>query len=433
MNAIARELNGILETEGSNALKLLSRRGLNIFFPSHGMVAQGLQAEGKTINASIGEAKDDEGLPLRLLPLEKLVDLPPQDVFSYASSYGKTELRERWAGMIRQKNPSLKQTAMSKPLVTNALTHALSVVGYMFVNPNDEIILPAHYWGNYRLIFAGAYEAIIKTFDTFSDNNKAFNVSGLKKLLAGPGEKKIILLNFPNNPTGYSASVQEVQAIIEAIKEAAEAGKRILAIMDDAYFGLFFQPETCKESVFAPLASIHENVLACKVDGATKEDYVWGFRVGFLTFAGKGMSTKALKALEDKGAGCIRGSISNASHIAQSLLLAAYNSPDYDSEKRRAFSLLKSRYDAVIRELDSHPEFREQFRPLPFNSGYFMCVAINSGQAEAVRQKLLKNYDTGVIAIGNLVRIAFSSMPEKHIPQLFRNLFAACKDVEKES
>ena len=68
-------------------------------------------------------------------------------------------------------------------------------------------------------------------------------------------------------------------------------------------------------------------MVVCKVDGATKEDYVWGFRVGYITFAGRALSPRALAALEDKAAGRVRGSISNTCHLSQSLLLAAYNHP----------------------------------------------------------------------------------------------------------
>ena len=48
-------------------------------------------------------------------------------------------------------------------------------------------------------------------------------------------------------------------------------------------FGLVYENGIFKESLFSKLADLHENVLAVKVDGATKEDYAWGFRVGFIT------------------------------------------------------------------------------------------------------------------------------------------------------
>lgn len=431
MNPQAVELNSILEKEGKTALQLLSRRGKAIFFPRKGLVAQGLDAKGKAINASIGEAKDDDGSPLRLSPIAKRISLNPDDAFSYAPSFGKAPLRDFWAQLIREKNPSLADTAFSVPVVSNAITHALSVAGYLFVDEGDEIILPEHFWGNYRLIFSEAYGAVLKTFPTFTDegSHAAFNVSGLSEALMSPGGKKIVLLNFPNNPTGYAATIKELDAIVNAVKNAAESGKHILVISDDAYFGLVFREGIAEESPFAQLADLHDNVLAVKADGATKEDYVWGFRVGFITFAGKGLSKAALGALEDKAAGRVRGSISNDCHLSQSLLLAAYNDPAYAGEKQRAFTLLKSRHDAVIDELEAHPEYGREFEALPFNSGYFMCVRIKKGDAEAVRQKLLSDYDTGIIALGNLVRVAYSSLPLEQISRLFANLYAACSEV----
>jgi len=431
MNPQAAELNNTLEADGPIALALLSERGRRIFFPRKGVVAQGLDAQGKSINASIGEAKEEDGSPLRLSPLAKRINLPPSEVFTYASSFGKPAIRDRWATMIRTKNPSLGNTPISRPVVTNALTHGLSVVAYMFVNQGDQIILPHLYWGNYRLIFAESCAAEMLTFPTFDSNQSdaAFNVSSLASCLSSNGEKKILLLNFPNNPTGYTPTEKEMNAIVDTVKKAAEAGKKILTIVDDAYFGLVFRKGIAAESPFGKFASLHENVVACKVDGATKEDYVWGFRVGFISFAGKGLGTESLAALEDKAAGVVRGSISNDSHLAQSLLLAAYDDPAYSSEKKRAFQLLKSRHDAVVSVLEKHSEYADRFVALPFNSGYFMCVRVGNGNAELVRQKLLKDYDTGIIALDDLVRIAYSSLPTAQIPRLFANLYAACGEV----
>lgn len=431
MNPQATDLNTVLEAEGTVALKLLSEKGRNIFFPRKGLVAQGLDAKGKGINASIGEAKEDDGSPLRLAPLARRIDLPPADAFSYAPSFGKPALRDRWAEMIREKNPGLGDTPLSRPVATNALTHGLSVVGYLFLDEGDEIILPEHYWGNYNLVFTQAFGSKMRTYKTFDGEgpDAGFNIAGLSEALMAAGDKKVVLFNFPNNPTGYTPTVEELDAIVGAVKAAAEAGKNILTVMDDAYFGLVFREGVAQESPFVKMATLHKNVVACKVDGATKEDYVWGFRVGFITYAGKGLSPKALSALEDKTAGRVRGSISNDTHLGQSLLLAAYDDPEYAPEKQRAFNLLQNRYNAVVKEVAAHPEYAERFVALPYNSGYFMCVKIAKGDAEAVRQKLLADYDTGVIALGDLVRVAYSSLPEAQISRLFANLYAACGEV----
>ena len=227
MNPQAAELNSILESDGPAALRLLSERGRSIFFPRKGLVAQGQDAKGKSINASIGEAKEDDGSPLRLSPIASRINMPPAEVFTYASSFGKPELRDRWAKMIREKNPELGSTPISRPIVTNALTHGLSVMGYMFVNSGDEIIVPDLYWGNYRLVFSEAYGGVMKTFKTFNGDgpDAGFNVKAFSDAVMAGGSKKIVLLNFPNNPTGYSPTRAEMDGIIAAVKKAAEAGK----------------------------------------------------------------------------------------------------------------------------------------------------------------------------------------------------------------
>ena len=199
-------------------------------------------------------------------------------------------------------------------------------------------------------------------------------------------------------------------------------------IIDDAYFGLVYEDNIIKESIFSMLADLHENVLAVKVDGPTKEEYVWGFRVGFITYGIKSSTKEIYTALESKTAGAIRSNISNASNLSQSLLLNAYNSPGYKEEKKEKYKILKKRYEEVKKIL-KNKKYKEFFEPLPFNSGYFMCVQVKKGiNAEQVRQTLLKKYDTGVIVFNDLIRIAFSATPTGKIPELFENIYNACKD-----
>lgn len=428
MNPQASALNEVLESQNPAVYSLLSKRGKSIFFPKKGLVMQGKDASGKRINASIGMATEDDGSPLRLAAIESLVKLPPEKVFPYAPSYGLLPLREKWQSIIRTKNPSLGDKEITMPVVTNALTHGLSMAGYLFLDEGDKVILPDYYWGNYNLVFSNAY---LSEFDTYPMyKNGGFNLDGLREKLMTPGTKKVVLLNFPNNPTGYTPTTEEMKGIRDIILEAAEAGKHIAVLIDDAYFGLVFEEGVETESIFPALADLHENVLAVKVDGATKEDYVWGFRVGFMTFSWKGMTTEAGQTLVDKAAGAVRGNISNDSILSQNLLLAAYENPGYADDKKGKYALMKSRYELVKKTIASHPEYSEYFDAIPYNSGYFMCVELKKGNAEDVRQKLLSDYDTGIIALGSLIRVAYSSLPEKYIEELFNNIYNACKDLD---
>jgi hypothetical protein len=49
-------------------------------------------------------------------------------------------------------------------------------------------------------------------------------------------------------------------------------------------------------------------------------------------------------------------------------------------------------------------------------------------KAEDVRQTLLSKYITGVIAIGDILRIAFSSTPTDKLEKLFANIYNACHE-----
>ena len=84
-------------------------------------------------------------------------------------------------------------------------------------------------------------------------------------------------------------------------------------------------------------------------------------------------------------------------------------------------------YTTLFRSRKQYDPF---FRPLPFNSGYFLCVKLADDlDSEKVQKILLEDFDTGIIAMEKIIRIAFSSVSEKKIPQLFENIFAACEKL----
>lgn len=428
MNKEAIELNEIIKKDSPVVYELLSEKGKNIFFPKKGILSQTADARGKKINATIGSAYEDDGTPMRLDCIDKNISLDASLVFPYAPGYGRPEIRKKWREMMFEKNPSLKGKKISLPVVSSALTHGLSLVGYLFADKGDKIILPDLYWENYDLVFDNAYGAFFDFFNFFKKDK--LDIEAFKNTFSdGKIGKKILLLNFPNNPTGYTPTEEEAVKIKEIIEDSAKKGNKIVVILDDAYFGLVYEDGIEKESLFSSLSDLHENVLAIKLDGPTKEDYVWGFRVGFITYGIKSGTTEVYSALESKTAGAIRGAVSNVSNLSQSLLLAAYNDPKYNIEKEAKYNLLKSRYMKVRNVLDENEKYKEFFTPLPYNSGYFMCVKLNNGlDGEKVRNILLSKYDIGIINMSGLIRIAFSAVQERYIEELFEKLYLACKE-----
>ncbi|MCF6333610.1 MAG: aminotransferase class I/II-fold pyridoxal phosphate-dependent enzyme [Draconibacterium sp.] len=429
MNPQAEELNVVIREKSSNVFELLSEKGKAIFFPKKGILGQTAEAKGTKINATIGAAIEDDGSPMRLESIASKINMDPSLVFPYAPSFGRPDIRAKWKSMIYEKNPSLAGAELSLPVVTNALTHGISMAAYLFLDPGDEVIVPDMFWGNYNLTLGNAYGAKLVKFNTFK--NGKFDLEAFEaKLNEGEIGKKVFLLNFPNNPSGYTPTYAEQNSIVEIVKAAAEKGNKMVAITDDAYFGLVYEDGIARESIFSEFCQLHENILAVKIDGATKEDYVWGFRVGFVTFGMKGADAELYGALEAKTAGAIRGNISNSANISQSLLLAAFNSKEYEAQKAAKYNIMKARYDAVKVTLDDE-KYKTYFSAFPYNSGYFMCVQLADGLiGEEVRKILIEKYGIGVISLGSILRIAYSAVAATDIKELFEGIYSACEDCK---
>ncbi|AHC13657.1 aminotransferase class I/II-fold pyridoxal phosphate-dependent enzyme [Salinispira pacifica] len=286
MNPLANELNE--EIEHTAVYRMLSELGKKMFFPK-GIVAQSAEAKKKAerMNATIGMAYKD-GHPYALPLLDSMLpSLSEAEAVSYAPTGGNPRLRELWREQQLARNPGLKGKNATLPMVVAGLTSGIFQMAELFVNPGDRVIVPDMFWGNYKLILSERREAVIDSFPFFTGQG-SLNTDGFREQLNaslresrknGSRGKVIILLNFPNNPTGYSPTEEEAKQLSAAILEAAEQGNDILTVHDDAYFGLFYEENIRRESLFTDCADLHENVVALKVDGATKEEYAWGFRV----------------------------------------------------------------------------------------------------------------------------------------------------------
>ena len=431
-NSQAQELNAIIMENNSAVYNVLSQRGKEAYFPKNGILAQSEAAGNCKINATIGIALEEDKTTACLPCLAELTALEGLTAFQYAPSSGLRELRQIWQKMIVEKNPSLKNIPISLPITTSALTHAIYVAAQMFLEVGDRIILSDYFWENYDLVLCQSTGARYDMFPTFTADGK-YNIDGFRNaVFHGGAGKKMVLLNFPNNPTGYTPTIEEAQEIRSILIEEAERGSNIAVIIDDAYFGLVFEDGIFTESLFSLLADAHENILAIKCDGATKEDYAWGLRTGFLTFGVKGANAELYSALEQKTAGFVRGQISSASKMSQSLLIRAYKHPNYYAEKQVKFNLLKKRYEKVKEVLASSKDYGNYFTALPFNSGYFMCIRVKDGiDPEKVRELLASKYSIGVIQMYGLLRIAFSSTPTDELSVVFDSIFKSCKELEE--
>ncbi len=428
INPLAAELNEVLAN--CIAGRLLSDLGKRLYFPK-GIIAQSGEAKkfGKTANATIGMAVKD-GKPIILSSLkDQLPSLTSGEAVAYPPTAGNDDLRALWLDAIRKKNPSLADVPVTLPVLVPGLTAGISYLADLFLDESTVLLTGDPAWDNYVLIVEARRNSSLKGFSMFS--GKGFNTEGFRTAVleqAKTGQVRM-LLNFPQNPSGYTPTKTEMKAIVAVISEAAEAGADVMVWCDDAYFGLDYENDIESESLFAKLAGLHEKVLAVKIDGPTKEDYVWGLRTGFLTFGSKGMNEAQREALIKKLMGAIRSSVSCAAAPSQSLMLKVLADPRTETEKEAFRKLLEQRYRVVRSFINAH-EGHKVLQALPFNSGYFMSMKCTGVKAEALRVKLLHDYGIGTIAIDeNHLRVAFSSVDTEKIESLFETIFRVAEEM----
>lgn len=434
MNPLAQELNEIIKKSNPYVYEMLSQAGKSLFFPK-GILTQSAEAKEKAhkFNATIGMAKEKGKTMYLPTVMEQVGKIGPDESLTYAPSYGVMGLRKAWKDAIIRKNRSLKDTTISLPVVTNAITHGLSVIGDVWVDQGDTLILPDKMWGNYSMIFEVRRGAKIVKYPLFSSEG-GFNLEAFKACLEEEAEKNdklVVILNFPNNPTGYSITSEEGVKIADILTDIAKAGTNVVAVTDDAYFGLFYEEDVMKESVFSYLLNRDPRLLAVKLDGATKEIYVWGLRIGFITYGAAIEGDQALfyDALERKTAGDVRGNISNVSHLSQTIILNSLLSDNFIPESSDKYNVMKERALEVKKVLKD-TGYDDAWEVYPFNSGYFMCLKIKGVDAETLRVHILDKYGVGTISIGKTdLRIAFSCIEKEDVKELFDIIYKGVMEL----
>jgi len=449
LNPIANELNEIIKNENKAVYEMLSNFGKRMFFPK-GILKQSKEVSIKNpkLKATLGMAVNDGNL----LTYDYAAELSGScekkesdsfkicrgDIYSYEQVSGRKELIDIWTKKIHQDNPELI-TNISTPIPVTGITHGLFVFSDLFVEEKDQIVMPELIWGNYNLIFKERRGAEYSSYPFF-DNNQ-FNINGFETALVRAIEnannnrknKVIVLLNFPNNPTGYSPKPSMIREIKDVVYKFANK-TNIVIVCDDAYFGLFFdeeQTEEKRQSPFTAFANLHKNILAIKLDGATKEELSWGLRVGFMTLGIKDGSDLLYNALNEKIKGSVRSSISSGSKIGQSLLLEILSHKDHKKEKVEKIAILKGRALKVQKILENK-KYDEVWTAYPFNSGYFMTLKLKGINAPELWKELLENNDVGVIFLDKEhIRVAFSSIDKRNLDELFEIIYRVAKKMKK--
>ena len=415
-------------------MSFFSKLGENIILPQDVLIqSKETSIVPNAVNATIGIATDNKKA-LSLPSINEVIkELSTTDYLPYSPTPGLLKIRELWKEKILKENSTINSKYLSLPMVTTGITQGIDIVANLFSEKDDALLLPNLFWQNYAQIFTIKLGNNIYKYNQF-DNENNFNLADFKHTLYNIKENKIsIILNFPNNPTGYTPSTEELTQLVCIIDVFAKENpnKNLIIISDDAYFGLFFEEnhKTPTLSATYRLAD-NNNCLVVKLDGITKEYYGWGLRVGFVTYYTS--DDKLREIVLEKTQGYLRSTTSSPSNLSQQIALRLLESSQAKQEKTYNDNIIEERYH-ILKEAIAKYNLDNDVTILPFNSGYFFTIKMPEHiDAHKFRLKFLNDYKYGVYSMDDShIRIAFSCLDKELIPDLIKNFKLCIKEFSK--
>ena len=407
----AERLNDVLEAGWPAAARCLSERGRALVFP-RGIPFQSAQAKHTRLNATIGQVTDGSGMPLAPQTLAQLVpELERRACFLYSPIDGHASLRQAWRRRQLEQAGLPADHPGTLQVVTHGLTQGISMVAQAFAGRGTEVIVSNPRWGNYDLIF-GQHGARITTYDFYDGDG--FNVQGLADALAKTTGPAVVVLNLPNNPTGFTPTAADAEAITNVL--VTHPGPAVV-VFDDAYQGMVWEPGLLTTSLYWEVArrADPQRLLPIKVDGVTKELLFFPARVGFLSTPLQG---EVAAALTSKLKCIARGSVGSPPGPSQAMVLTALDDPALEAELAQRRRVLAARYRTLKKATTG---LSGPVAALPYNAGCFAVLAVDpSIDLDGLRHALIDDHDVGVIALAsaNVLRIAYCSVAEADLAEL---------------
>tara|TARA_B100001540_G_scaffold13850_1_gene12104 strand:+ start:109 stop:1305 length:1197 start_codon:yes stop_codon:yes gene_type:complete len=247
----------------------------------------------------------------------------------YTAASGIDELKN--AIISRIKEDYNVEYEKKEIFVGSGAKHVLYNLFQVLLDLNDEVIIPAPYWVSYpeQVRIAGGKPVILTT-----EQSNGFKVKPSEIQNVITDKTKILVLNYPSNPTGVTFTKEELVEI------ANLAEKNDLIIISDEIYDKTLYSETKHTSFVQINDSIKDRTIL--VNGVSKTYSMTGWRIGYA--AGNKNVLAAMNNLAGQ-------STSNPTSIAQKASVEAFSGPqDKVNEMVVEF---KKRRDFICKELNN--------------------------------------------------------------------------------
>ena len=185
----------------------------------------------------------------------------------YTSNAGLVELRQEICNFLNRKY-KLSYEPLTETLVTVGGSEAIDLALRCMINPGEEVIIPQPSYVSY-LPCAVMADAIPVIINLKAENN--FKLTAKELLDAITDKTKILILPFPNNPTGAIMEEEELKEIAKVVIE-----KDIFVISDEIYSELTYKN---KHFSIAAIEGMKERTIV--INGFSKSHAMTGWRLGY--------------------------------------------------------------------------------------------------------------------------------------------------------
>lgn len=185
----------------------------------------------------------------------------------YTSNTGLKELRQEIAAYL-QRTQGVTYDPMKEVIVTVGGSEAIDIALRAMINPGDEVLIPQPSYVSYEpcAILANAKPVIIE----LKEENE-FRLTAQELRDAITDKTKVLILPFPNNPTGAIMEKKDLEEIAEVIRE-----KDIFIISDEIYAELTYKE---KHVSIVSLPGMQERTVL--INGFSKAYAMTGWRLGY--------------------------------------------------------------------------------------------------------------------------------------------------------
>lgn len=185
----------------------------------------------------------------------------------YTSNSGLKELKQEICNYIKRKQ-GVEYNYATDVLVTVGGSEAIDIGLRAMCNPGDEVLIPQPSYVSYEpcAILAGAVPVII---DLKAENEFRLTAQELRDAITD--KTKVLILPFPNNPTGAIMEKKDLEEIAEVIRE-----KDIFVMSDEIYAELTYGREHVS---IVSLPGMQERTIY--INGFSKAYAMTGWRLGY--------------------------------------------------------------------------------------------------------------------------------------------------------